>query len=115
VEPRAPAPAVEAAPQQTVAAKPVANAVPKVTKDLPGAVTGLARPPLKDVVPEEEDMVVSEDSFLESPMQVDKSTTSSVSSPTAKGRTSMHRQLFDMDEYRDDLYDYLLEIEVRWC
>lgn len=46
---------------------------------------------------------------FQSPMQVDVSLDSS---PRTRSKAIAERILFDMDEYRDDIYDYLLEAEV---
>ncbi|KAK3925425.1 G2/mitotic-specific cyclin-A [Frankliniella fusca] len=56
----------------------------------------------------ENDVSMSE--VYQSPMQVDVSVDSS---PRTRSKAVAERILFDMDEYRDDIYDYLLEAETK--
>jgi len=56
----------------------------------------------------ENDVSMSE--VYQSPMQVDLSVDSS---PRTRSKAIAERILFDMDEYRDDIYDYLLEAETK--
>lgn len=57
----------------------------------------------------EPDHDVSMSEVYQSPMQVD---VLDDFSPRTRSKTIAERMLFDMDEYRDDIYDYLLEAEV---
>ena len=64
------------------------------------------QPPIASYEPED----VSMSEVYQSPMQIDKSIDSS---PRTRSKAIAERILFDMDEYRDDIYDYLLEAEVN--
>lgn len=67
-----------------------------------------ARPALQPVEPEAD---VSMSEIYQSPMQVDVSIVDS--SPRTRSKAVAERILYDMDEYRDDIYDYLLEAETK--
>lgn len=66
-----------------------------------------ARPAIQSAEPEAD---VSMSEIYQSPMQVDVSIVDS--SPRTRSKAVAERILYDMDEYRDDIYDYLLEAEV---
>ncbi|XP_034244848.1 G2/mitotic-specific cyclin-A [Thrips palmi] len=67
-----------------------------------------ARPVVESAEPEAD---VSMSEIYQSPMQVDVSIVDS--SPRTRSKAVAERILFDMDEYRDDIYDYLLEAETK--
>lgn len=85
--------------------------VPKVAKpaeDVQPPTVAEARPTTESAEPEAD---VSMSEIYQSPMQVDVSIVDS--SPRTRSKAVAERILYDMDEYRDDIYDYLLEAETK--
>lgn len=80
-------------------------------------VAAVPRQPLKDlkVVAAREEEPMSEDSFAESPMHVDRSLVLSpctpLAKPAAKPRLASH--IFDIVEYQEEIFDYLKKAEMR--
>ncbi|XP_069680292.1 G2/mitotic-specific cyclin-A isoform X2 [Periplaneta americana] len=78
--------------------------------DLPASITNLHRPPLQDIKLQEKPDIYEDDSAGCSPMSLDKSI---VSTPPREKTKTAQDLLLDVDEYREEIYQYLREAETR--
>ncbi|KAJ1521101.1 hypothetical protein ONE63_002803 [Megalurothrips usitatus] len=89
----------------------VQNEAPKLVEEKSSAAVLPKDVPVPEAVsPAQPEVDVSMSEVYQSPMQVDVSVDSS---PRTRSKAIAERILFDMDEYRDDIYDYLLEAETK--
>jgi len=90
--------------------KPLASDISNKTRSvsLPATITNLHRQPLQEIIVKHDEF--EEDSTGGSPMSLDKSVI--LVSPVKQRSKSAQRLLLDVDEYREEIYQYLREAEV---
>jgi cyclin A len=91
--------------------KPLASDISNKTKSfaLSATITNLHRQPLQEIIVKHDDF--EEDSTGGSPMSLDKS--GILVSPVKQRSKSAQKLLMDVDEYREEIYQYLREAEAR--
>jgi len=90
--------------------KPLASDISNKTRSvaLPATITNLHRQPLQEIIVKHDEF--EEDSTGGSPMSLDKSVI--LVSPVKQRSKSAQRLLLDVDEYREEIYQYLRDAEV---